>query len=187
MRAPTENKLSSPFLRLVVRAFNMQLMTVAITLIIFVLATYGQDKGWFTERGALTVTTVIGFLVHFFLEYKVFWGIGERDRNLVIYHHLEEHPLRGLWAGCTASVPMIFAVAAYIMDCSRHFLSVGETLVCRMYALQYIGFFQLAAEHPANAWLLAFTCLYMPLLCGIGYRNGYRLVEVGTKLVYKKK
>ena len=177
------NHPTSPMKHMVIRTINTYIYTILISLVPLVIGTR-----FFEERGAQLLTTVVGMLVLFALTYSVFWGTAERDRNLVIYGHLKENKLRGLQGALLGMIPLAILVVLVVINAYLPFFPTWLTVVSRILLLPFSFFVRTAGDTPsAFSWLLILVCGWSPFAAWYGYHNGYSLIRLMDKLIYKQK
>ncbi|MGI6335549.1 MAG: hypothetical protein ACOXZM_00530 [Eubacteriales bacterium] len=174
------NKMKSPFHHLVIRAFNTYTYSVIVSLVPLLVCT-----AYLTDFWTYIITTFVGMAVCFMLTYSAFWGTAERDRNLVLFGHIKEDKLRALRAALYASIPLAVLTLLYIVNVYVPFLPNWFTVAYKIFALPFLGFVMNA--RPPYAFLLIFICALSPLAAFLGYRNGYNLVRIMDRILYKQK
>jgi len=177
------NHPTSPMKYMVIRTINTYIYAVLISLVPLVVGTR-----FFEEKGAQILTTAVGMLVLFALTYSVFWGTAERDRNLVIYGHLKENKLRGVQGAALGMIPLAFLVVLVIVNTYVPFFPTWLTVVSRIVLLPFSFFLRAASDAPtAFSWMLILICAWSPLAAWYGYHNGYALIRLMDKILYKQK
>ncbi len=180
---PPENKLKSPFYKMVIRCLNMQVYATTIALVPFVGFNSFMSAEW-----AAFLTSLIGLLLYYLLLYTVNWATAERDRNLVLYQHIREEKARGLRAGAYAAVPLFVMTLLALIQLWTGALGDVYMVVYRLIFLPFIFFINLAQNNPGpGAVLLLLTCALCPFSSWLGYRNGYKLLRLMDRIVYKQK
>ncbi len=179
----SSNKMKSPFRNLVVGASNAYISSVLISLIPLLLA-----SSFLGDTAASLVTTIAGMVVLFWSTYSLFWHIAERDRNLVLYGHMQEDRFRALRASGLVMIPIAVMTILALVNSFTAFLPTWFTVLYRVLALPFHFFVRTATENPSVlSCALILICAYSPLAAFLGYRNGYRLVRVLDRVVYKQK
>ncbi|MEA4824957.1 MAG: hypothetical protein VB111_12735 [Clostridiaceae bacterium] len=177
------NKMTSPFKYLVIRAVNTYIYSVVISLIPLVICT-----AYLTETATTLIVSAVGMPLMFLFTYIAFWGTAERDRNLVLFGHIKEDKNRALRAAVYTAVPLAVLTLLAVANTYVPFLPNMFTVVYRICTLPFI-FFVNAATTAASpfSWLLILICAYMPFAAWLGYYNGYNLIRLMDRLVYKQK
>ena len=178
------NVMKSPFKYLVYRALNTYSYAIVICLLPLVVG-----ARFFGDLGTAALISAVGMPVLFILTYCTFWGTAERDRNLVLFGHMKEDKLRALRAACYTMIPLaILTLLAVINAYAGGFMPDWFTLVYRVIAMPFMLFVRLALDSPGPfSWLLILICGWTPLAAWYGYRNGYTLVRLLDRLVYRQK
>ena len=178
------NKMTSPFGHLLLRAFNTYTYAVVICLLPLVLA-----SNWLGETATALIVTGVGIILLFILTYSTFWGTAERDRNLVLFGHMKEDRWRALRATCYSMIPLAVMTILAVADAyAGGFLPDWFKVVYRVVSLPFVFFVRTATDAPGPfSWLLILICGWTPLAAWYGYRNGYTLVRLLDRLVYRQK
>ena len=176
-RSDNDNKLKSPFSRLVTGNLSIQILVTLMAIIL-----YAVLKNFLSERVAALITTVILLPAYVWMIYTFAWGAAERERNMVLYGHMTEDRGRGLRSGLIAAVPifllsLIAAVLAYTGG------SANLIGIYRMCSAPFIWFVNPMIEYAP--YLLPLTAVFSPLFAWWGYRNGYILYRMWDHLIYK--
>lgn len=172
-----ENRLTSPFHKLVTGNLSLQVMITILAAILYaVLANFLEDF----IAGAITSAIFVPAYVA--MVYTFAWGAAERDRNLVLYGHMEEDKGRGLRSGLFAAVPLVL-YSLIVMVLAYSGAGVNVIGVYRICAAPFIFFVNPLIEYAPFA--LPLTAVFAPLAAWWGYRNGYTLYRVWDHLIYK--
>lgn len=141
------------------------------------------------------VTQTLGAVILFAFLYKHLWRLGDSDRNLVTTGNGVEDKLRGLKIGLIANTPIYLSYVIFLI--AKSGILAGE-----WYAVfRFLNFPQFsiinalygqatstaAAISWASALLGAVTFIAIPLFTTIAYILGYKRINIGERLVYKKK
>ncbi len=138
------------------------------------------------------------------LLYAAIWKHGDKDRNLANFGHIAPDPNRGF----VAALPVagFYFLLSVIMVLAKLSVLPAQILVWfRLLCPQLLQLYNMQipalpteytttpfTDLTAVSWpLLSVCCLLsilLPLLTyGIGFRFGYRGIQLGDRLVYKKK
>lgn len=177
------NKMTSPFKYLIIRAINTYAYAVVVSLIPLVIC-----SAFLSETLSSLIVSAVGMFLMFFLTYTAFWGTAERDRNLVLFGHIKEDKYRALRAALYVTVPLAVMTVLAIINTYVPFLPNWFTVVYRVITLPFLFFVTSATSAPSPySWLLILICGYMPLAAWLGYHNGYNLIRLMDRLIYKQK
>lgn len=172
-----ENRRTSPFYKLVTGNLSLQVMLTILAAILYaVLANYLDDF----PAGA--ITSGIFIPVYVAMIYTFAWGVAERERNMVLYGHMEEDKSRGLRSGLFAAIPLaLYSLVTTVLA----YMGTGTNVigVYRICAAPFIFVVNPLIEYAPFALLL--TALFSPLAAWWGYCNGYRLYRMWDHLIYK--
>ena len=178
------NKMTSPFGHLLLRAFNTYTYAVVVCLLPLVLA-----SNWLGETATALIVTGFGLVLLFILTYSTFWGTAERDRNLVLFGHMKEDRWRALRAACYSMIPLAVMTILAVADAyAGGFLPDWFKVVYRVVSLPFVFFVRTATDAPGPfSWLLILICGWTPFAAWFGYRNGTKLIRLMDRIVYKQK
>ena len=171
------NRLYSPFRKLITGNLSIQMMVTVLAAIVYAVLTYF----WNAAMGGL-ITSVIFIPTYFSMLYTFYWGVAERERNMVLYGHMKEDLHRGVKAGIYAALPiglysLLIAILALL---GRGANAIGIYRIC---AAPFIGLVNPLIEYfPLGILLVA---VFSPLAAAWGYHNGYRLYRMWDHLIYK--
>ena len=90
--------------------FKTQLIVLILTIVVVISLSYIFPTFW-----AQVTSTLFGLYTVFSFYYSLGWSTGERDRNLVIYNHIEFDELKGLKAGLISVIPLFILVILEIL------------------------------------------------------------------------
>ncbi|MBE6936455.1 MAG: hypothetical protein E7458_08155 [Ruminococcaceae bacterium] len=172
-----ENRLSSPFRKLITGNLSIQMMVTVLAAIVYAILAYFWDAG----MGGL-ITSVIFIPTYFSMLYSFYWGTAERERNMVLYGHMKEDPARGLRSGMYAALPIgVFSLLTAVLALlGRGGNVIGIYRIC---AAPFIGFVNPLIEYfPLGILIVA---VFSPLAAMWGYHNGSRLYRMWDHLIYK--
>jgi len=178
----TENVMKSPFSHYVGRLLGMQIYTTILTLIPFTIA-----NALLSVEAASVITAVFGIAVYCITIYTASWATAERDRNLVLYGHMQEDKLRGLKAGLYAVAPMLICTLLLVFHTYVSFLPNWFPVCYRLIFLPFAFIVNWMTAHPALAVLGILVCVVCPAAACYGYHNGRNLVQLLPKILYKQK
>lgn len=141
------------------------------------------------------ITQLLGAVILFAFLYKHLWRLGDSDRNLVITGNGIEDKLRGLKIGLIANIPIYLSYVIFLL--AKSGILEGE-----WYAVfRFLNFPQFSLINAlygqatstavniswTNAILGALTFVVIPLFTTVTYILGYKRINIGERLVYKKK
>ena len=122
------------------------------------------------------------------LIYSSIWSLGDRDANLVAYHHRQADPLRGLKIGLLAVIP---SAVLYVLLVA---LSLAKPTLSDDYFTLYawanaplmplLNTFK-TAQGGLRLALSIIPLLPVPLITLTAYALGYRQISLSEKLIYK--
>lgn len=173
----TENRLKSPFYKLVTGNLSIQIVVTVLAVLL-----YAVLSQFIAERLAAGITTLILLPLYAVMIYTFAWGAAERERNMVLYGHMQEDLGRGLRSGLYAALPVFcFSLLVLILA----YAGKGANLIgiYRMCTAPFIWFVNPMIEY--TPFLLPLTAFVSPLFSWWGYRNGHRLYRVWDHLIYK--
>ena len=172
-----EDRMKSPFRKLVTGNLSLQIMITILAAILYaVLANFLEEF----VAGAITSTVFIPAYVA--MLYTFAWGVAERERNLVLYGHMEEDKGRGLRSGLIAAVPLaLYSLVVIILAYSGTGMNaIGVYRIC---TAPFVFFVNPLIEYAPFA--LPLTAVFAPLAAWWGYHNGYVLYRMWDHLIYK--
>lgn len=185
--APDQNHPTSPFRYMVIRTINTYIYAALICLVPLVIGTRFLSTEE-SDAGTLILTTIVGMLVLFGLTYSTFWGTAERDRNLVIFGHMKENKWRPVFGALVGMIPLAVLILLLVVHTYVPFMPGWFDVVCRVVLLPFILFMRRATDVPsAFSWMLIFVTLWSPIAAFCGYYNGYHLIRLMDKIIYKQK
>ena len=143
-----ENRLLSPFRKLVTGNFAQQVIVT-----IFAAILYAILANYLDEMTAGAITSAIFIPVYIVIIYVFCWGVAERERNMVLYGHMEEDRSRGLRSGIFAAIPVAFFSIVTMIFCYAGSNSniIGIYRIC---TAPFIFFSNLFIDHAPVALLL---------------------------------
>lgn len=173
----SDNKLKSPFYKLVTGNLSIQVMITLLAIICYAALTR-----FLSERISALITTVVFLPAYVWMIYTFAWGAGERERNMVLYGHMTEDKSRGIRSGLIAAVPVfLFSLITAVLALSGR---GGNVIgVYRMCTAPFIWLVNPLIEYTPYALVL--TAVFSPLFSWLGYRNGYVLYRMWDHLIYK--
>ena len=184
---PDQNHPTSPFRYMVLRTINTYIYAILICLLPLVIGTRFLTNEE-SDIGTQLLTTAVGMIVLFGLTYSTFWGTAERDRNLVIFGHMKEDKWRPVYGALVGMIPLAVVILLLVVHIYVPFMPDWFDVICRIVLLPFILFTRHATDYPsAFSWALIFVTLWSPLAAYCGYYNGYHLIRLMDKLVYKQK
>ena len=141
------------------------------------------------------ITQTLGAFILFGFIHSHLWKLGDSDRNLVVTGNGEEDMLRGLKIGLIANAPIYLSYLIFLI--AKSGILAGE-----WYAVfRFLNFPQFSVINAlygqatssaadiswTNAILGVLTFIVIPLFTGVSYILGYKRINIGERLVYKKK
>ena len=174
-----ENRMTSPFYKMVIRVLLMQLLAMLLTLLIFLSVGSFLNEVWTS-----IICTVIGCYLYGIFIYANHWVTAERDRNLVLYNHIEKDMSRGLRSGLFAVIPTAILTVLAILQC---YINISDFILpfFKLWMLPFIGFINIFEDFFPPLMLL--LCAITPFCAWFGYRNGYKLQRITDKIIYAGK
>lgn len=172
-----ENRLTSPFRKLVTGNLSLQVMVTILAAILFAVLTNFLD-----DITAAAITSAIFIPAYVAMIYTFAWGVAERERNMVLYGHMQEDKGRGLRSGLWAAVPL---VVCSIIVMILAYMGRGTTFIgiYRICTAPFLLFVNPLIEYAPFA--LPITAIFAPFASWWGYRNGYVLYRFWDHLIYK--
>lgn len=162
-------------------------------------AAEGQTVIKITEisRGVQVLMDVLTSLMMLFLlgvfPYNLLWELGGKDDTKVRYKGKKPDPWRGFRIGWMATIP---AALLYLALWIVKFMGSGGLYlsIYRILQIPYLPFINAmigTATDPAKipVWGLAacaVTLLYIPAVCAVSYRLGFRKFSIKEHLTYQK-
>ncbi len=141
---------------------------------------------------------IISMIIFIAMIYSAMWHDGDRDRNLVDFHHIEKDMLKGLKVGLIAMIPamltsilLVLSAAGVVKPIPDLGLNVAELIyrIINFYAIHIIN--AIIPPESAPTWggivLVSLIPLIIPLANGIAYVLGYNRIALISRLVYKGK
>ena len=169
----------SPISKLVKSILVTQIVIAVLCLIVVVSLGTFLPVFW-----AQLVTTLLGFYMHYAFIYSTAWSCGERDRNLVMYHHITEDLWKGLKAGLLSIIPFFVLTVLVILELYFHILPESYRFFYNLIGSSFILITVQLQENGLGV-LLILLCALTPALTYIGYRHGYNLKYPANKWIYK--
>jgi hypothetical protein len=156
----------------------MQLLAMLLTLLIFLSLGSFLDGTW----TAVICTTIGAYLYSVFI-YASYWITAERDRNLVLYKHIEKDMSRGIRSGIYSVIPTFLLTLLAIVQCYTDSISVFLLPLYKLWMVPFIGLINLFVGFFPPLFLL--LCVPAPFFAWFGYRNGFKLMRISDKIIYK--
>ena len=172
-----ENQRKSPFYKLVTGNLSIQIIVTLLAVIL-----YAVLMNFLQERTSALIVSAIFIPMYSIMIYTFAWGNAERERNMVLYGHMEEDLNRGLRSGILAVVPiLLFSLIVIILA----YAGAGANVigVYRMCTAPFLVFVNPMIEY--TPFLIPFVAVFSPFFSWWGYRNGYALYRVWDHLIYK--
>lgn len=176
-RTTPENRRTSPFRKLVTGNLSLQLMVTVLAAIFYaVLANTLEDLA------AAAITSAVFIPAYVFMIYTFYWGVAERERNLVLYGHMQEDKTRGIRAGLYAIVPLLLYSLVTI---ALAYSGTGSNVIgiYRICAAPFILLINPLIEYAPFA--LPVVAVFSPFAAWLGYRNGSKLYRIWDHIIYK--
>jgi len=172
-----DNRMTSPFYKMVLRIITMQLLSSLLILIVFLSLGSFLDEVW-----TAVICTVIGSYLYCVFIYANHWVTAERDRNLVLYKHIEKDMSRGLRSGIYAAIPTAVFTVFAVLQC---YIQISDFILplYKIWMLPFIGLINLFEDFFPPLMLL--LCVITPFWAWFGYRNGYKLLRITDNIIYK--
>ncbi len=141
------------------------------------------------------ITQVLGAVILFGFISNSLNKLGDSDRNLVLTGNMAEDKLRGLKIGLIANAPIYLSYAIFLIAktgvISPNWYSLFRFLNFPQFMLINYLYGQStssAIDIPwSNAALGALTFVALPLFAYISYTLGYKRINLGERIIYKKK
>lgn len=159
----------------------------------------GQTVMNITEvpRGLKVLLDVLTSLMMLFLmgvfPYNLLWELGGKDDTKVRYKGKTPDPLRGLRIGALATIPaaLLYAGAWGVKITGTGTLYLAIYRITQIPYLPYINAVLGNATEPSELPLgglaaCVLTLIYIPVVCAISYRLGFRKFSIKEHLTYKK-
>ena len=130
------------------------------------------------------VVTIVCTAIVLVMIYNAAWDEGFRDPNRVNYNHMKKCPLKGLYAGLFADIPLIFmylAVAFTNLAQWHYHVSVAVFELANMYL------FYLFQALRSNPYILFIFCIPVPAVAAAGYLIGYKRISISNRILFKGK
>ena len=182
MAESNSNVMKSPFSHMVIRNLNMQLLATLITFIPFLLSV-----AFLTLEASALVTSLVGCIIYFVLIYNMNWATAERDRNLVLYGHMPEDKQRGLRAGIYAVIPLAVLTLVLIVFSYAGALPAWYQVLYKVLFLPFVVVTNWVITGTPLVFAGILVCALCPLAAWLGYHNGYNLIQIMPKVLYKQK
>ncbi len=123
--------------------------------------------------------------------YNLLWEMGSKDENKIRFGHGRYDAFRGAKIGAMANIPT--ALLYVLLFASRFgLLPEGYFSVYRIANIPFLSYINWVAGTEAAALrvgelvALAAPLLFMPLVCFVAYRMGYRQFSLKEHLTYQK-
>lgn len=145
-------------------------------------------------KTTLLIVDIIGqalmLMLLFALPYSKLWNQGDKDSNSVQFGRMKEDRFRGLKVGLIASIPMFAAYLVLLI--SKFGLFPKYLYIYRWISVAFLPILNRAtsaatvtAEIP---WLWMFflflTTLFIPFVCHLAYRLGFKHIAVSERIIY---
>lgn len=141
---------------------------------------------------------IISLVIFIAMIYSAMWHDGDRDRNLVDFHHIEKDMLKGLKIGLFAMIPsmltsilLVLSATGVVKPIPDLGLNVAELIfrVINFYAIHIINAFIPPESTPTwgGIFLVTLIPLMIPLVNGAAYVLGFNRIALLSRLVYKGK
>ena len=140
----------------------------------------------------VVITQLFSLIILFSLLYIDMWKIGDKERNLSEFGHIQADNLKGLKIGLFASIPFFLFYVLLIL-CKLGILPDGYYSAYRILNSHvFVLLTELLGAQPTletTGWinLIASSLLLfiIPLMCHIGFYLGYKGILIKEKLIYK--
>ncbi len=147
------------------------------------------------KRVCDAITQILGVIILFGFINNSLNKLGDADRNLVLTGNMAEDKLRGLKIGLIANAPIYLSYIIFLMAkagvISGNWYAVFRFLNFPQFMLINTLYGQATSTAMGIAWqnvaLGALTFIVLPLFAYISYTLGYKRINIGERIVYKKK
>lgn len=175
-----KNQIKSPLYAFSIQCF-VQFLTVSVVSIVVLTILGAIFKDENAVSIILAVACFIGVIYGGVITYITSARFGERDYNLAKYNHINKDELKGLKAGLIAIIPNVIIVMlnAIVPDGDS-----GDMLRLILVGMNFEWSF--LAQFTPSPFIFLPGLFVFPVISWIGYRNGFRLINIFDKLVYKK-
>lgn len=159
----------------------------------------GQTVMKITEipRGVRALLDVLTSLMMLFLlgifPYNLLWELGGKDDTKVRYKGKTPDPLRGLRIGALATIPAaLLYIGMWIVKITgKGTLYLAIYRITQIPYLPYINAVLGTAAEPGKLPLgglvaCALPLIFVPVVCAVSYRLGFRKFSIKEHLTYKK-
>lgn len=141
------------------------------------------------------ITQAAGVVILCGFIYASLWKLGDADRTLVLTGNKAEDKLKGLRIGLKANIPIyisyIIFLIAKIGIISGNFYAIFRFINFPQFVVINSLYGQATSSADAISWLNVVlgivTFIIIPLVSAISYILGYNRVNIGERIVYKKK
>lgn len=162
-------------------AFNLLKTQLLIEFLTFILSIGFSII--FPSFWAQLLATVVGLYFFFSFFYSRSWSTGERDRNLVMYGHINQDMLKGLKAGFLSNIPLFVLSLFVVIEAYTDLIPSVYRFFFNMLASPFL-FFTTKLYDAGLAFLIPLICLIAPVFSWLGYIHGYNLHEPLLKFIY---
>jgi hypothetical protein len=169
--------MSSPFHKLVTGSLSIQVIAT-----VFAAVVYAVSANNMSALSAELITSCVFIPVYMMMIYTFFWGVGERERNMIKYGRMEEDKTRGLRAGVYAAIPVgiIAVLASFMLYFADDSGIVGVFRLCAAPLILIVNYFLVLAP-----FALLLVAVFPVAAAYFGYRNGMNVFRLWDKLIYK--
>ena len=171
------------------KIFFIHIVNVLVMLIVAVILNSIANLGLELSAAATSgIITVVCLVLYIAMAYVEGWRRGERDRNLVLFKHMDYNRVRGLIAGAVSQIPGI--VCAIVALFPGDNASAAERLGRYFYLnLNYL-FTSLDAAGSAVSGFVYHSCYFIPallapIIVGLAYHLGYKQLRILDKLIWR--
>ena len=170
------------------KIFFIHIVNIIVMVIAAVILNSIANLGLEISAAATSgIVTVICMALYVSMAYVEGWRRGERDRNLVLYKHMEYNRFRGLIAGALSQIPgLVCAVVAFFPEKGAS----AERLARYFYMNFNYMFTSLDAAGSAVSGFVYHICYFIPailapIIVGISYHLGYKQIRVLDRLMWR--
>lgn len=170
------------------KIFYIHIVNIIVMVIVAVILNSIGNMGLEISAAATSgIITIICMVIFVAMSYVEGWRRGERDRNLVLYKHMEYNRYRGLIAGALSQIPgIVCAVIAIFPEVGTS----AERLARYFYMNFNYLFTSLDAAGSTISGFIYYICYFIPavlapIIVGLSYNLGYKQIRILDRLVWR--
>ena len=171
------------------KIFFIHIVNVMVMLIVAVILNSVANLGIELSAAATSgIITLVCLVLYVAMAYVEGWRRGERDRNLVLFKHMDYNRFRGLIAGAISQIPgVVCAIFALFPGDNA---AAAERLGRYFYLNCNYMFTSLDAAGSSVSGFVYHICYFIPallapIIVGIAYHLGYKQLRVLDKLMWR--